>query len=60
MINVCGYFDKLLEFLDHSVDQLFIRRQRRDMLLVSTDPDDLLAQFERYKAPIIEKWINRK
>ncbi len=59
MINICGYYDKLLEFLDYSVTQLFVKRQHRDMVLVSRDPGVLLRQFERYKAPIIEKWTNR-
>lgn len=59
MINICGYYDKLLEFLDYSVDQLFIKHQHRDMVLVSNNPDGLLEQFERYRAPIIEKWIKR-
>ncbi len=59
MINICGYYDKLLEFLDYSVTQLFVKRQHRDMVLVSRDPGVLLKQFERYEAPIIEKWTNR-
>ena len=57
MINICGYFDRLLEFLDYSVDQLFIKRRHREMVLVSDGPEGLLAQFEKYKAPILEKWI---
>jgi uncharacterized protein (TIGR00730 family) len=59
IINICGYFDRLLEFLDCSVDQLFVKRQHREMVLVSDEPDGLFAQFEKYKAPIIEKWINK-
>jgi len=58
-INILGYFDKLLEFLDVSVDQLFVKRQHRDMILVSNNPDGLLEKFEKYEAPIIEKWIHR-
>jgi len=60
IINICGYFDRLLEFLDYSVEQLFVKSQHREMFLVSDEPDGLLDQFEKYKAPIIEKWINRK
>ncbi|WP_321414835.1 TIGR00730 family Rossman fold protein [uncultured Desulfobacter sp.] len=60
IINICGYFDKLLEFLDYSVDQLFIKRQHREMVLVSNEPGGLLGQFEKYKAPVLEKWIDRK
>jgi uncharacterized protein (TIGR00730 family) len=57
VINICGYFDRLLEFLDYSVDQMFVKHQHREMLLVSDYPDSLFAQFEKYKVPIIEKWI---
>lgn len=57
VINICGYFDRLLEFLDYSVDQMFVKPQHREMLLVSDDPGGLFAQFEKYKVPIIEKWI---
>ena len=59
IINICGYYDRLLEFLDHSVDQLFVKPLHRKMVLVSDAPEDLLAKFEKYEAPVIEKWINR-
>ena len=54
-----GEFSRMtaLEFLDYSVDQLFVKRQHREMLLVSDEPDELLAQFDSYRAPAVEKWI---
>ena len=58
-INVCSYYDKLFEFLDHSVEQLFVKQEHREMILMSTDPEDLLDKFEQYNAPLVEKWINR-
>ena len=57
LLNTGGYFDALLSFLDHAVREGFVRQAYRDMLLVSADPEDLLAQFASYAAPTIKKWI---
>ena len=56
LLNVAGYFDHLLAFLDHAVREGFIRQAYRDMLLVSADPDELLKQFSAHTAPTIRKW----
>ncbi len=42
LLNVNGYFDSLLGFLDHVVDQGFMRPQHRALLKVATEPDVLL------------------
>jgi uncharacterized protein (TIGR00730 family) len=60
LINVNGYFDLLLSFLDHAVKNGFIKPEHRNMLLVSDEPDDLLNRMENYIAPKIEKWIGIK
>lgn len=57
VINVGGYFDPLLAFLDHAVAEGFLKPLHRGLLLVGRDPDDLLAQFERHKPAPVEKWI---
>jgi hypothetical protein len=56
LLNVKGYFDHLLAFLDHAVRERFIRQAYRDMLLVSADPEQLLTQFSAYAAPTMAKW----
>jgi uncharacterized protein (TIGR00730 family) len=60
LINVEGFFDGLLGFLDHLTAEQFMRREHREMLLVASDPDDLLERFESYRAPVVEKWIRRE
>ena len=42
LLNVCGFFDRLLSFIDHSVDQRFVRRENQSLVLVSHSPDALL------------------
>ena len=56
LLNVRGYFDKLLDFLDHTESEGFVRRENRTMLLCDDDPAGLIGQFERYAAPQVEKW----
>ena len=57
LLNVDGFFDALLTFLDHQCRERFIRREHRDMLFVESDPKLLLDRFETYRPPVVEKWI---
>ena len=56
LLNVDGYFDHLLAWMDHANQEGFLRRANRDMILVDDDPAGLVQQFERYAAPSVEKW----
>jgi uncharacterized protein (TIGR00730 family) len=59
LLNVHGFFDRLLSFIDHSVNERFVRTENRAMVLVSNVADELLQQFEDYVPPIVEKWIDK-
>jgi uncharacterized protein (TIGR00730 family) len=59
LLNVEGYFDSLLAFLDHSVEQAFLRDAHRAMLLVDDSPRSLLDRFAAYRAPVVAKWLQR-
>lgn len=56
LLNVDGYFDALLGFLDHAEEEGFLRSENRRMLLADADAAGLVQQFERYTAPKVEKW----
>jgi uncharacterized protein (TIGR00730 family) len=58
LLNVAGYFDPLLEFLDRAVAEKFVREVHRGMVVVESDPGELLARFEAYEPPRVVKWIN--
>ncbi len=58
LLNIAGYFDPLLEFLDRAVEEKFVRDVHRSMLIVESDPESLLARFEAYDPPRVVKWIN--
>ena len=61
LLDVEDYFRGLVGFLDHAVDERFLREEHRAMLLVEREPRALierLAEFEpRAAAP---KWIDRE
>ncbi len=60
LLNVCNYYDNLIEFLDNAVSEQFINEINRAILLVDECPDALLEKFEAYKVPETEKWIDQK
>jgi uncharacterized protein (TIGR00730 family) len=56
-LNVAGYYDRLMQFLDHARDESLLRKEHRDMILTATTPTDLLEKMRTYASPIVEKWI---
>jgi uncharacterized protein (TIGR00730 family) len=58
LLNVEGYFDALLAFLDRTVEERFVRAVHRQMVVVEDDPAALLDRFEAYEAPPVVKWVN--
>ena len=59
LLNVRGFFDGLLSFIDHSIDERFVRGQNRSMVIVANSSGELLELFDRYVPPAVEKWIDR-
>lgn len=58
VLNICGYYDPLIHFLNHAVAEKFVKERHRSMLLIEEDPVHLLARFQPYQAPSVKKWIN--
>jgi uncharacterized protein (TIGR00730 family) len=58
LLNIAGYFDPLLAFLDRAVEEKFVRDVHRAMVIVESDPAVLLSRFEAYEPPRVVKWIN--
>lgn len=59
LLNVVGFYDRLLGFLDFIADEAFLRPVHRDMLLVAETPDSLLEKLQAYRAPPETRWISR-
>jgi hypothetical protein len=48
LLNVSGYYDALIRFLDHAVSQDFIKPKHRALLIVEKEPANLLDRFEEF------------
>lgn len=59
LLDVRGFYEPLLAFLDHVVDEAFLKPVHRGMLLVEQQPDALLDALRRYEPPAVTKWIGR-
>jgi len=59
VLNVGGFFDQLLSFLDFTVSQEFVKAVHRDMLIVDHSPESLLDSLGRYEAPRTGKWFEK-
>jgi uncharacterized protein (TIGR00730 family) len=59
LFNVQGYYDHLLAFLDHSVDQRFVKPEHRINLISESDEKILLDKIINYNPVKVDggKWI---
>ena len=60
LLNVEGYFDPLLAWLDRAVQEGFVRAEDRRLLLETDDPDRLLEQLQQFRPPMGRPgWIGK-
>ena len=59
VLNVDGYFDGLLAFMQHMIDERFVRPENGSMLAVAISPAELLDRMAAYVPPAVEKWLDR-
>lgn len=58
-LDVDGYFDALLAWLDRAVADGFLNASTRDQLYVASDPASLLDRMAEHEAVREGKWIGR-
>jgi uncharacterized protein (TIGR00730 family) len=57
VLNVRGYYDALAAFLDHAVEEGFLRPQHRAVLSIAADPGELLDRLDAFEPPTVRKWL---
>ncbi len=58
LLNVAGYFDAMLTFLDHMVAERFLKAEHRALLIVADDLEVLLAHLAAFVPPDTSKWLD--
>ncbi len=59
LYNIHGYYNALINLVQHMVSSGFLKESNQKMLLINEDPDTLLKEMNEYVAPDVEKWLNR-
>ncbi|MGR9115715.1 MAG: LOG family protein [Gammaproteobacteria bacterium] len=59
LINVGGYYDSLIKFLDHAFAEQFVKQPHRGMLIVETEPEALLDRYVDYQSPVVAQWVGK-
>ncbi|OYQ38505.1 Rossman fold protein, TIGR00730 family [Flavobacterium cyanobacteriorum] len=60
LLNVSGFYNSLLAFIDEAVQKGLLKQDNRDMILVDENMDRLLEKMRNYKAPETPKWITKE
>lgn len=60
ILNVNGFYDHLIEFIERMVESQLLKEEYRTMLIVSNEIEDLLNQIMKYEAPKNDKWFVTK
>jgi uncharacterized protein (TIGR00730 family) len=59
LLNVRGYYDDLIGFLDHAVSEGFLSPESRELLIVSDDPADLLRLLDEARPPAHKRLVDQ-
>jgi uncharacterized protein (TIGR00730 family) len=59
ILNTGGYFDCLLEMLEHAVSEKFLRPEHHGLLVVDNDVNALVEKLQKFQPVTAEKWIER-
>ncbi|MBB1150369.1 MULTISPECIES: TIGR00730 family Rossman fold protein [unclassified Myroides] len=57
LYNVAGFYNPLMLMIDSMVEQGFLKKENKEMIIISDDIDALLQQMIQYEAPKVGKWI---
>ena len=60
ILNTTGFYDKLLEFLMHVVDEGFLSEKHLNRLIVEKYPKRLLDEMEKYEHEPSGRWFDVK
>lgn len=57
LYNVAGFFDSLVRFIQHAVDEGFVREELRHLITVGTEPHEVMRLLESSTVPDLESWL---
>lgn len=59
ILNIKGFFDHLISFLDHALEEKFLRKEHRMNLIVEQEPGPLIEKLKVFKFVEPVEWVER-
>ena len=60
LLNVNGFYDKLLAFLSQLEQEGFLRAEHKNLLINESDPSALLERLREFRMPEGVSWLSRQ
>lgn len=57
LLDVAGFYARLVDFLDHTATEGFIRPQHRELVLVAETAEEILKRMKAFRPPAEVKWV---
>ena len=58
LLNINGFYNDLIKMLETMVRKGFLSMENYNLLLVDSNPNQLLKKMQEFKTPQIPKWLN--
>jgi uncharacterized protein (TIGR00730 family) len=58
VLNVEGYYDRLLSFFDHAVTEQLLKPEHRRIVIADSRPEPLVERLLKSELPLVDKWID--
>jgi uncharacterized protein (TIGR00730 family) len=59
LLNVAGFYDGLLAFLEHALSEEFLRPTHREIVVSDAEPAALVDRVMAWQPPLVARWIDR-
>jgi uncharacterized protein (TIGR00730 family) len=57
LLNVAEFYTPLMQFLNHTTEQGFIRPKHRALIILENEPEILLKKMKEFRPPTEIKWV---
>jgi uncharacterized protein (TIGR00730 family) len=57
LLNIAGYYDKLLKFMQAMVYNKFLKAEQKDLLIVEKNPLLMVRQMQETAVEYVDKWL---
>lgn len=58
-LNINNYYNKLMDFVSHTVNEGFVRKTHEEMIYLKSNPRDLINSMKSFDGQNVSKWKHK-